>query len=64
MLYISGLEGGEQITLFDVSGRLIVNKIAAVAIESISTADLPAGTYIVKISNGINEKTIQIVVTK
>ena len=59
---ISGLEGGELISFFDVSGRLSLQIKASAKKEEIEVANLPKGTYFVKITKGNAEKTVKIVV--
>lgn len=59
---ISGLEGGEQIAFFDVSGRRWIYTNAINDREDISVKDLPKGTYLVSIAKGKTEKVIKVVV--
>jgi len=62
MVTISGLEGGEMITFFDVSGRQLIHTKTANAMENISVNDLPKGTYIVKIAKGTAEISFKIMI--
>ena len=62
ILTISGLEGGEIISIFDLSGRLVINTKATNEIEEISVNNLPSGNYFLRITKYNFEKYVKIVV--
>ena len=62
MMSIDGLKGGELITIYDLSGRIIFTAKATAVKENLSVNALPVGTYILKVSNGYTEKSIKFVV--
>ena len=59
---ITGLEGGELITLFDLAGCPVFQYIATSDRENISISALPRGLYLVKITKGKAEKTVKIII--
>jgi chitodextrinase len=59
---LSGLEGGEVITVFDISGRTRITLKATSPIERISVSNLPKGVYIVRIAKANAVKNIKLVV--
>ena len=59
---ITGLEGGELITIFNLAGNCVFQTIAAGDRENISISGLPKGLYLVKITKGKAEKTVKIIV--
>jgi len=62
LVSISGLEGGELISIFDLSGRLVLNIKATSEKEEVSVSNLPAGTYFVRITKDNAEKTVKLLV--
>ena len=59
---ITGLEGGERITLFNLSGSAVYQSMATNARENIPISGLPKGLYLVKITKGKAEKTVKLIV--
>ena len=59
---VSGLEGGEIISIFDASGRLVLQTNATGEKEDISLGSLTKGTYLVKIARGAVETAVKLVV--
>ncbi|MDR1666998.1 MAG: InlB B-repeat-containing protein [Bacteroidales bacterium] len=57
---VSGLEGGEVITFFDINGRRWLQSKASNPKEDISVSHLPKGTYLVKIAKNGVEKVVKL----
>ena len=62
LLNISGLKGGELITIYDISGRRILNTFATDELTSIPVSHLTKGAYIVKVSNKFGEFSTKFVI--
>ena len=62
LVTISGLEGGELISIFDLSGRLVINTKATADKTNISVTNLTSGTYFVRITKDNAEKTVKLLV--
>jgi Secretion system C-terminal sorting domain/Bacterial pre-peptidase C-terminal domain/Fibronectin type III domain len=50
-----GITGVSEVRIFDGKGKLVLNSRVAGAISQVNIAALPAGIYLVKISNNSNE---------
>lgn len=61
VIFIRGLEGGELISVFDISGRCVFTSKASDTQVDIAVNDLSPGTYLVKVVNNHIEKIIKIV---
>ncbi|MDR0844623.1 MAG: leucine-rich repeat domain-containing protein, partial [Tannerella sp.] len=59
---VSGLQGGEVISLFDLSGRQQLSLKATDESETIAINHLPTGIYIVRIANANEVHTLKLVV--
>jgi hypothetical protein len=55
-LTIAGIAAGTQIQMFDVLGRRVVDTKTLNAKETINTAALMPGTYLLKLSNSKDER--------
>jgi hypothetical protein len=55
---LSGYEGSTQINLFTISGLLLKSKTTNKQFESFDVFDMPAGIYMLKISNGRKETAV------
>ena len=62
LLNISGLKGGELITIYEISGRRVLNTIATGELTSIAVSHLPKGAYIVKVSNTFGEFSTKFII--
>ena len=62
VIYISGLEGGEIITVIDVSGRKWMQIKANKPTEEIAVSHLPKGACIVIIAKDQTERTIKLMI--
>ena len=62
VLSVSGLEGGELITIIDAGGRICLQIKATGVKEDIAVSDFSKGAYLVKITKGSAEKVMKMVV--
>jgi len=62
LLAVSGLIGGEIITVYNMNGQRVLNTVATGELTEISVSQLPKGAYIVKVSTGRGEWSTKFVV--
>ena len=64
LITVDGLEGGEYITIIDLSGKVLsITKNSGTQVE-VSVSNLPTGVYLVRVSKGNSLKTVRIIVNK
>jgi len=61
-LTISGLEGGETITIVDVQGRVLMVQVCSESVCTFGVDVLPQGTYFVQVAKDGVAKTVKVVV--
>ena len=61
-IFISGLAGGELITIYSINGQRLMDTIATGEQTGVAVSQLPKGTYIVKVSTGKGEWSTKFVV--
>lgn len=60
-LNLCNLNYNEQISIFDITGKLLFNTIAQFKTETINTSNLVNGLYIITLRNGENSKTTKFI---
>jgi len=61
LLMIEGLEKGDQIVLYDLTGRMVMTQESASEILTLDLGDQPKGVYFVRCKHGFNEHIIKII---
>jgi uncharacterized repeat protein (TIGR02543 family) len=61
-LTISGLDGGETVTLIDMQGRVLMEKIADGSLIILNVEALPQGAYFVRVAKKGAVKTVKVAV--
>ncbi|MDP3462009.1 MAG: T9SS type A sorting domain-containing protein [Bacteroidales bacterium] len=62
MLYVMNAQGKVQTDVIDVSGRLVFSQSMLASGLSSTPLNLPAGVYVVRISNGLTSRTNKVIV--
>ncbi len=58
---VKGIEGMSNIRVFDIYGKMVMQKSSSQPITQLDVASLPAGVYMIKVMNKEKESTMKIV---